>query len=202
MRSGQRSTWPPYSNFQSTPRGMSAHATAQRYGYATQGPSSTMPTAFSGQGRFESLGFVKNAYPAMAGAVVQPESTRWPILDDRFDSPPFAPRKRCATPRPNFYTLREDALAWQGGTLTHLRGGKTFTLPSKLIDRTTPRLVRSAPTSRSPDRASVFHAATDWSWCGGPAAGEPFAEYKPRVSNPRRPLRGWRAREQCVGAAN
>lgn len=184
MRSGQRSTWPPYSNFQSTPRGMSAHATAQRYGYATQGPSSTMPTAFSGQGRFESLGFVKNAYPAMAGAVVQPESTRWPILDDRFDSPPFAPRKRCATPRPNFYTLREDALAWQGGTLTHLRGGKTFTLPSKLIDRTTPRLVRSAPTSRSPDRASVFHAATDWSWCGGPAAGEPFAEYKPRVSNP------------------
>lgn len=125
--------------------------------------------------------FVENSYPAQPGFPVQPDSSRWPVIDDRFNSHPDAPQKRCQTPRPNFFTLREDEQAWQGGLLTHLRGGKTFSLPSKLLDRSTPRSTEASPRNILVER-TTFPAATDWSWCGGPAKGEAFSMYGPRLA--------------------
>eukprot|EP00325_Prymnesiales_sp_UTEX-LB-985_P016447 CAMPEP_0174758250 /NCGR_PEP_ID=MMETSP1094-20130205/107672_1 /TAXON_ID=156173 /ORGANISM="Chrysochromulina brevifilum, Strain UTEX LB 985" /LENGTH=181 /DNA_ID=CAMNT_0015964177 /DNA_START=27 /DNA_END=572 /DNA_ORIENTATION=- len=74
-------------------------------------------------------GFLAYAFASQPGYPSQPMSSRWPLSDDRFDSSLVSARRTAATPRPNFYTLDEDATAWQGGCLTTLRGGKGFSFP-------------------------------------------------------------------------
>ena len=79
------------------------------------------------------LSIVEDRYPAISGFPSQPESSRYPIRDDRIDSAVESVHRRAATPRPNCYSLREDERSWVGGRLTSLRGGKHFTLPTNTV---------------------------------------------------------------------
>lgn len=79
------------------------------------------------------LSMVEDSYPAISGFPSQPESSRYPIRDDRIESAAESVHRRSATPRPNGYTLREDERSWVGGRLTSLRGGKHFTLPTHTV---------------------------------------------------------------------
>lgn len=70
---------------------------------------------------------VHSGFPIMPGFPSQPQSSRWPVSDDRFDSSPHSPRFTKAVPKPNFCSLDSDRSAWMGGQLSVLRGGKSFT---------------------------------------------------------------------------
>ena len=88
---------------------------------------------------------VDDHYPSQPGYESQPTSSRWPVSDDRFDNNARSPRITKASPQPNFVSLTEDKLAWQGAPqVGTLRGGKTFTF-------------------RPHDRGSVFEKRPDFS---------------------------------------
>ena len=104
-----------------TPRG--SHAI---YSHDSSSPPPTSPRAARAL-----LHLVEDSYPSLDGLPAQPESSRWPLRDDRFDCSPESLHIRAATPRPNFSSLHYDECAWRGGHLSSLRGGKEFTLPTQ-----------------------------------------------------------------------
>ena len=173
-----------------TPRG--SHAI---YPHDASSPRPVSPRAARAQ-----LQFVEDGYPSLDGYPAQPESSRWPLRDDRFDCSPEALHTRAATPRPNFSSLVYDESAWTGGQLSSLRGGKCFTLPtqtrydfdyeSQLASRPQTSLGRATYLQAIADGHSFLHDAHH--------LRPPLSSHRdvrsPNLPNSRRPPWGKRSR--------
>jgi len=144
VRSAQRAT----PTTPRTPRGSHIHTPR---GVAGDGPLmalSAMPVSHQLHGALVGSVSLRRGFPTLPGFPSQPTSSRSPLSDDRFESNLASPRRTNATPRPNFYSLDEDRRAWEGGKLSTLRAGKTFSF-TPMSERLASSSTDDAPTPSS-----------------------------------------------------